>query len=74
MQSRAKGRTHGRHDQPAQCRNTLANGELSTQGSLADWQKFFRRVAKPPDRFRDRTSARLMTASGWIAVMSAVTD
>lgn len=41
MQSRVEGRTHGRHDQPAQNRTPLANGEPSTHG----WRGERRKIA-----------------------------
>jgi hypothetical protein len=36
-------------------------------GSETEQQDFFANWAKPPNRFWDRTSGRLMAARGWIA-------
>lgn len=42
-----------------------AGGRTTVMGSEPEWQEFFRNVAKPQDRFQDRASALLMTATGW---------
>ena len=38
---------------------------MSVPGSVAEWQKFSRRLAKPTYRFRDHESAPLMAGDGW---------
>lgn len=35
-------------------------------GSVPEWQKFFRSVAKPQDSFQDGASAQIMVAHGWL--------
>lgn len=43
---------------------------MTEMGSLAEGQKFFRSVAKPPYRFRDRGSAPRMAGHGWKTVVT----
>jgi hypothetical protein len=38
---------------------------MTTMGSLAEWQIFSSRGAKPPGSFRDRGSVPIMAADGW---------
>jgi hypothetical protein len=38
---------------------------MTASGSIAERQEFFAIGVKPPCRFRDRASARLMAARGW---------
>lgn len=36
-------------------------------GSLPEWQKFFRSMAKLQDRFWDQAQASVSTETGWLA-------